>query len=171
MLFGHAYDHPVCFDYILVVCMVPDDSSSSYVHCHSHLMLGQSHIRYSDQCRSIMIRHQESIDLHWWNMISNWMIFIEPHFGSISEIWSLLIGIDQHMGSIQYVLRSWRWWVVTCVCFKPGSNPHKRYVSGPKFTPAWGETIETPICRFAVRVQLPALFNNATLCISYVSPR
>ncbi len=32
------------------------------------------------------------------------MIFIEPHFGSISEIWSLLIRIDRHRGLIWHVL-------------------------------------------------------------------
>ena len=79
-------------------------------HCRSILISADqswSILLNKDQCGSMPII--TCIDPHW-SLLSkiyfNWsaIIFIVPYFGSIPEIWSLLISIDSHWWLIWHVL-------------------------------------------------------------------
>ena len=64
---------------------------------------------YAMICNDLHWSALSFIELYWVKLIfidRNWsiMICIEPYFRSIPEIWSLLIGIDQHLGLNQHVL-------------------------------------------------------------------
>ena len=72
------------------------------------LMLSKNRARIcwiNPQCRSIKINKDQNSEIDPnVDQYRSLSIFIESYFRSLPEIWSLLIGIDWHMGLIQHVL-------------------------------------------------------------------